>query len=277
MAALPHVVVHVLAKDKAPLLERWLEHHLDQLDYPRHLVTVFLRTNDNTDSTLEIVERWVAQQVVLDPGADPRATPSAWAGIHLDASDVSSELRRYGVHEWNALRFAVLGRLRSEGVAFARSLGAWYFTVDVDNFVRPDTLRRLVAFDRPVVAPFVRYAVGEGESELRLYANFHHPVDARGYFVGSRDYFDLVTGATLGLVEVDLVHCCYLLRPDVLDAATFDDGSGDYEYVVLARGFRALGIPQTLANDAVYGVVTLSENLAAIEAGLADLDRRPRL
>jgi hypothetical protein len=54
---------------------------------------------------------------------------------------------------WNATRFKVLARLRQESVNRALQNGCdYYFVVDTDNFIKPNTLKDLIAPGLPIVA-----------------------------------------------------------------------------------------------------------------------------
>ena len=53
----------------------------------------------------------------------------------------------------------------------------FYFVADVDNFIRPCTLRELVALNLPIVAPLLRSIDPRG-----FYSNYHAEIDASGYY-----------------------------------------------------------------------------------------------
>ena len=263
----PHIVIHILAKDKAKILPYWLEQNLNSLDYPREKVTLFFRTNNNNDNTASIISQWIEDEKLLREQEYPSGDWlwHDWRSIYFDDTDVPEQVQQYGVHEWNAERFSVLARLREEGIKRTMEIDpkAWYLVVDVDNFLLPGTLKALIAEDKPVIAPLLRYAVAEGEETHAGYANYHHPVTASGYYQDSEEYFALLNGAVRGVWEVDLVHCTYLIHPDILPHITYHDGTQDYEYVIFSRHLRNAGIPQYLDNRRIYGYLTLWENLEA--------------
>ena len=71
-----------------------------------------------------------------------------YAEVEFDAEDVATRVEQFGVHEWDATRFRVLGRIRN--ISLRRTLEHdcdFYFIADVDNFVRPCTLLELVALN----------------------------------------------------------------------------------------------------------------------------------
>ena len=272
---LPLVFFHILAKDKAKILQYWLEQNLDKLDYPRDKVILYFRTNNNNDDTAKIIRQWVDDEYTMrspDYGYEGDWAHHDWHSIIVNDEDVPEQVQRFGVHEWNAERFSVLGRLREEGIAEARTYPeAFYFVVDVDNFILPGTLKALVAENKPVIAPLLRYAVAEGEETHAGYANFHHPVTENGYYQDSEEYFALLNGAVRGVWPIDLVHCTYLIHPGVLGHIAYHDGTEDYEYVIFSRRLRNAGIEQYLDNRKIYGYLTLWENVDACKYWMGKL------
>jgi hypothetical protein len=140
----PRVLVAILAKQKEPSLPLYLE-CIEAFDYPKSSIVLYIRTNNNTDATEQILRAWAARVGHL------------YAGVEFDAEDVAARVERFRVHEWNATRFSVLGRIRS--VSLRRTLAHncdFYFVTDVDNSIRPCVLRELVTLDLPIVAPLLR-------------------------------------------------------------------------------------------------------------------------
>ena len=71
----------------------------------------------------------------------------------------------------------------------------FYFVADVDNFIRPATLRELVALDLPIAAPLLRSITPE-----RFYSNYHAEIDASGYYKNCDQYYlDSRTGTSAAL------------------------------------------------------------------------------
>lgn len=273
---LPDVLFHVLAKDKEKILPYWLKQNLDKLDYPRNKVHIYIRTNNNNDKTATILQQWVYAQNELfheeqENTINGEPWKYDWLDIELDDSDVPEPVQNFGVHEWNAMRFDVLGALRQDGIEKAKELGYHYFVADVDNFLLPETLRTLVSASRPVIAPLLRYAAAEGEENHVAYSNYHHPVTETGYYRDSDEYFSLLNGIIRGIFPIDLVHCTYLIHPKALPFTNYFDGTQDYEYVRVSRNWRKNDILQYLDNRKIYGYLTLHENLEAIKHWMGTL------
>jgi hypothetical protein len=178
-----------------------------------------------------------------------------YAAVEFDASDAADRVEQYREHEWNATRFKVLGQIRNASLRRALDLGCdFYFVADVDNFIRPATLRELVALDLPIVAPLLRSIVPE-----RFYSNYHAEIDAAGYYRSCDQYYWILNRHVRGVVEVPVVHCTYLVRADMIPQLTYEEESGRHEYVVFCDTARKAGIPQYLDNRQVYGYITFGE------------------
>lgn len=240
---LPTVFLALLAKQKEAVLPFYLR-CIEALDYPKDRIHLYIRTNNSTDRTKEILEEWFTR------------VGDQYLGCQLDDRDVSTPVERYGVHEWNPERFRVLGEIRQESLRLCLEAGcAYYAVVDVDNFLRPCTLKRLVEVGLPIVSPFLKH-VGIG----RKYSNYHYRVDKDGYYMDSPEYSWIWSRLVKGLIEVDVVHCTYIVRADVIPKLSYlPDGSNRHEYVLFSESARKAGIPQYLDNREVYGYLTLEE------------------
>ncbi|MFO1061421.1 MAG: glycosyltransferase family 2 protein [Dongiaceae bacterium] len=238
----PVVLLAILAKQKEPALPLYLR-CIEALDYPKSRISLWIRTNNNTDGTERILRDWVARVGPL------------YRSVELDATDVAERVEQYREHEWNAVRFKVLGRIRNASLQRALALGCdFYFVADVDNFLRPATLRELVALDLPIVGPLLRSIRPEA-----YYANYHAEVDANGYFASCDQYHWILARQVRGLIEIPVIHCTYLIRADVIPKLTYEDDTARHEYVVFSDSARRSGIPQYIDNRQVYGYVTFGE------------------
>jgi GR25 family glycosyltransferase involved in LPS biosynthesis/glycosyltransferase involved in cell wall biosynthesis len=238
----PRVLVAILAKQKEAALPLYLE-CLEALDYPKSEIVLYVRTNNNTDRTETMLRDWVGR------------VGRFYHAVEFDASDVAERVEQYREHEWNATRFSVLGRIRGESMRRVQELGCdFYFVADVDNFIRPGTLRELVALDLPIAAPLLR-SIDPGA----FYSNYHAETDDAGYYRNCDQYQWILNRHVRGVIEMPVVHCTYLVRADVIPELSYADGSGRHEYVVFSESARKAGIPQYLDNRQVYGYVVFGE------------------
>ncbi len=251
MTEYPLVFVAVLAKQKEKMLPAWLK-SLEQWDYPKDRVILYVRSNNNTDKSEAILEQWLSMN-------------GKWHHLVVtDFSDIEEPVHKFDVHEWNPVRFKALGAIRERSVELAlQSQAEFYWVIDVDNFVLPHTLRTLVGLNLPVVAPLLRYAVTPEEEQHKPYSNYHLLTNANGYYLDDARYYTVLNREITGLIKCDVVHCTYLLRRDVFKDVRYLDGSDDYEYVIFSRELRRQGIPQYLDSREVYGHLTLKENVDA--------------
>ncbi|MFD0936024.1 hypothetical protein ACFQ12_12640, partial [Methylobacterium trifolii] len=262
----PRILLAILAKQKEPVLRLFLE-CIEALDYPKSSIVLYVRTNNNTDRTKDILEDWLGR------------VGGAYAGVEYDGQNVSVPVETFGVHEWNVTRFRVLNHIRDVSLAKTLEHGCdYYFTVDCDNFIRPCTLKTLVATGLPIVAPLLRHI-----DPTRLYSNYYSAIDAKGYFKDNDTYQPVLFRHLTGLIELQVVHCTYVVRADVIPQLGYNDGSDDFDYVIFSRRARHARIAQYFDNRQVYGYITLDDHdpevgpgqvrqareLLAVDGGLA--------
>ena len=238
----PKILLAILAKQKEVSLPLYLQ-CVDALEYPKSSIAVYIRTNNNTDRTGAILAEWVDR------------VRGQYAAIDMNASDVAERVQDYEVHEWNSTRFSVLAKIRTESLrkTFEHRCD-FYFTVDVDNFIRPCTLNELVALNLPIVAPLLRSV-----DERSLYSNCHADIDNGGYYRGCEQYDMILGQSVVGVFEVPVVHCTYLIRASCIPKLAYSDGTPRHEYVIFSDTARKAGIPQYFDNRQVYGYLTLTE------------------
>jgi hypothetical protein len=239
-----YVTIAILAKDKSHTLPLYLS-CLEKQTWPANKTYLYIRTNNNRDDTKEILKQWVDK--VRDK----------YAGVFFDDSDVAARVEKYGQHEWNHIRFKVLGKIRQDSVDWAKKQNSHYFVVDCDNFIQPHTLQKLVETNLPVVAPFLRT---DEFGNKAGYSNYHTEIDANGYLMPAKLYYEILNRNIRGLLEQPVVHCAYFIQKDILDKISYDDNSNRYEYVIFSDVLRKQSIPQYLDNRELYGRITFAEN-----------------
>jgi len=241
----PRILLAILAKQKEKVLTYYLS-CIENLDYPKKAIVLYVRANNSTDSTNEILLAWLGR------------IGNSYAKVITDFTDVTQKVERFDVHEWNGERFSVLGKIRQESLWKAwTELCDFYFVVDVDNFLYPKTLSRLVKLNLPIVAPFLKRDI-----EGHTYSNYHAAIDVNGYHIECPFYHNIWGQTTRGLIEVPVVHCTYLVRRDVIPLLYYQDGSGRYEYVIFSDSARITQVPQYFDNREVYGYLTLDERVS---------------
>jgi hypothetical protein len=239
----PLVMIAILARPKEPTLSLYLD-CIEALDYPKSRIVLYIRVNNNTDNSEQILREWVSR------------VGHTYYKVEFDANYIPDRVDQNREHESNAIRFSVRSRIRNESMRRARELGCdFYFVADVDNFIRPATLRELIALDLPIAAPLLR-SIAPG----RFYSNYHAEIDSLGYYQECDQYFWILNRYIRGIIEVPVVNCTYLVRADVIPELTYEDASGRHEYVVFSERARKAGIPQYLDNRQIYGYITHAES-----------------
>jgi len=260
----PNVFLALLVKQKEAVLPLFLE-SLNDWDYPKENIFIYIRTNNNTDNTKQLLEEWIEEY------------GDKYKGLIYNSEDVPEKVEKYDVHFWNGERFRVLGKIRQESMNQALLTDCeYYFVVDTDNFLFPETLKELVKLDLPIVAPFLRYAVALGENAdtpveaakreghmSRYYSNYHDKVDDFGSIIPEDLYYKILNQEVRGLIECMCVHCTYLIKREYLSELSYLEQSDRWEYMVFSNSARDKGITQYIDNRTIYGVLTLSENLGA--------------
>jgi GR25 family glycosyltransferase involved in LPS biosynthesis/glycosyltransferase involved in cell wall biosynthesis len=238
----PRILLAILAKQKEGMLPLYLQ-CIEALDYPKSSIVLYIRTNNNTDGTERILRDWVDRVEHL------------YDSIEFDATDVKEPVQQFGAHEWNPTRFQVLGHIRA--ISMQRALEQncdFYFVADVDNFLRPCTLRELVALNLPIVGPLLR-SVAPGA----FYSNYHAEVDGQGYFENCDQYQWILNRWIRGVLEVPVIHTTYLVRSDVLKDLRYQDGTDRHEYVIFSDSARKSNVVQYIDNRQVYGYIAFDK------------------
>lgn len=230
------ILISILARDKEATLPLYLK-CIYNLDYNKKNIVLYIRTNDNADNTEQILKEFIDKH------------GNEYSAIEFDNSSVNDSLTRH--HDWNSDRFKALGHIRNVSLNKTLEYNCdFYFVVDCDNFILPYTLNKLVALDLPIVAPFMK------SDQHTLYSNYHSEVDENGYNQSCQQYTDIFSKSIVGVHEVKVVHCTYLIKADIIPKLTYDDNSYRYEYVIFSDSARKNTIPQYIDNTINYGIIT---------------------
>jgi hypothetical protein len=240
-----YITIAILAKDKAQCLDLYLS-CLEKQTWPKSQTYLYIRTNNNTDETAEILRSWITR--IADDYAD----------IYFDETDVPEPVQDFTQHEWNNMRLRVLCAIRQQSVDWARKHNSHYFIADCDNFIYPNTIETLFNTNLPIIAPLLRCSDIAGSNPF--YSNYHYAIDENGYYSHSPFYYNVLYQEIKGIIEVPVVHCTYLMRREILDTIYYEDYSGRYDYVILCDSARKNQIPQYLDNRKIYGYLTFTES-----------------
>jgi hypothetical protein len=244
------VLIVILAKDKERELPLFFE-CLEKQDYDTKLMHLYIRSNDNRDNTIDIIEQWLEEN------------ESKYASCFKDYSDIDKGLKQFGAHEWNPMRFSILGKIRQDSIQYAMDKGLNYLVIDCDNFIKDFVIRTLADCNLPVVAPFLKVAPQyrkAGREHSPTYSNYHFECDANGYFYDSYNrYNDVYHRVFKGFINCKVVHCTYYIKNEYLKHVQYLDETKRYEYVIFSDSLRKANVPQYLYNELCGGLLVLLE------------------
>lgn len=246
------VVIAILVKNKEGVLREYLDAIQNQT-YPKNKIHIYIRTNDNTDKSEEILQKFKNEN------------ECEYASIYMNAENIDSTLSKYGSHEWNSHRFKILGKIRQESVDYAISKNAHYFVVDCDNFITSTTLTDMFNIkDIGVVAPKLENGSTCDPNNAysnNAYSNYFCDIDQNGYYKTHENYHKILNREIKGIFEVPVIHCTYFIANKFLKKVCYDDNSNRYEYAILCDVLRKNKIPQFIDNRRYYGFLTFDEKV----------------
>lgn len=239
LTAYPKITFAILARDHAYCLPEYLQ-CLDRLDYPKNLIALQVRTNDNKDTTREILEEWLS------------VVGSEYCKVTFDDSPIDSGAE--AGHLWNERNLSRIAFVRQQSLDRFAADDDWsdfYFVCDVDNFLtNPQTLKELVRRREPIAAPLL-----ENLPHGNHYANFFAACNEYGYYEDCPEYYAIRWRKVQGTIVVPVVHCTYLAERSVIvdKRVTYVDDTNHYDFVIFTRSARRSGVRQVLVNDSHFG------------------------
>lgn len=251
----------ILAKDAEEFLPLYFECLLNQT-YPKSEIFLYIRTNDNSDNTADILKEFIQEH------------GDKYSGIYFDENTVDLSLKDFDRHDWNSYRLRVIGQLRQDSINYARDLFFdYYFVSDVDNFILPDTLESLVSLELQAVAPLLNMVIPETTSnpyENRYYSTFY-AADKNFFYRESPEVNEIVLRRKPGVHKIDLIHCTYLLHCSILPKADYCIRPGNWEFMNLMLSLESQGIERHIDARKQYGVLTLSEGIDDVRFQMKNL------
>ncbi|RVE42164.1 hypothetical protein evm_013183 [Chilo suppressalis] len=242
----PTVGISVLVRNKAHTLPYFLT-CLQNLDYPKDRLYIWIYSDYNEDNSIEVLEKWVEKHALNYNGVVLKTNRTS-GFLHVD--------EKQSTH-WSPEHFRHVIRLREEALGFVRRLWADYiFMLDADVFLTNNkTLKKLVGKDLPVVAPML---ISDG-----LYSNYWCGMTENYYYKRTDDYMPIRNRETLGCFAVPMVHTAVLisLRRKDSELLTYDPNkihnySGpDDDIIAFAINAKNNDISLHICNDHIYGFV----------------------
>ena len=219
------VLVGLVARPDDPALPLQLA-CIESLDWPRSALRVCLVLESPSadaagqppaDAAGEL-QRWIDRLRPQYAGIEVQFEPSVAAG-----------------HE------ALLAALQRHG-------GDFLLATTAGHFLRPCTLRELVALGLPIVAPMLRALAPQDAG-----SNFSVDINELGAPRGSDPDQWIVQRWVRGVIEVSAVRGTCLIRADIARNLHHADATGRAPEVVFADSARRAAVPQYVDNRQVYG------------------------
>lgn len=238
----PLVFVAVLVRDKEYILDPWLQ-NLESQDYPKNRIILYIHANNSTDKTVEIMKDFAEKNrcgyynIIEDYGND-----------NFDFTGIQE-------HDWEVPRRHLIARLREKSIKKClETLAEFFFTYDVDNFIKSFTLSKLIEHDKEFVSPLLT------SPDNPNWANFFFKATPENGYRDpkSHDLAMIVTRREIvGLIAVDVAHCSYLIKRSTLKKLTYINGSNYHEFIILSQIARDRGITQFIDNTFHYGFIIM--------------------
>lgn len=248
--AYPKIMICILARNKAHALPYFLG-QLEELDYPKSRLHLFIRSDHNIDTTAIILKNWTA------------AVSDFYGSIDYQSDQDNSDrpisyAKETGPFDWTEERYGRIIDLKEEALSLARGRNFDFILfLDVDNFLTyPRTLHRLIERKKPIIAPMLR--------STSMYSNFWAGVDSNGYYLRTDNYEPIYKRQIQGCLPVPMVHSTFLINlndpkttlltfdPKKLIGGETKDPTTD-DVLVFARSARIAGIELNLLNTFDFG------------------------
>jgi hypothetical protein len=230
------VLLAILARDKEHCLPSYLK-CIDDLEYDKKKITLYINTNNNQDRTKELLMDWVLKNEKL------------YAKVLFDCHEIK-DFNKINPHQWSSKMFSILATIRNKSMQKALDEKCdYYFVVDCDNFIKPFTLKVLMEKNKPIIAPMLKSIPNPRDS----YSNYFCEIDKNGYYKAHPDYLPILNRKKVGTFEAPVVHCTYLIESKYIEKLGYIDGTKDYEFVIFSRGARKNQIKQYICNEKEFG------------------------
>lgn len=263
---LPSILFAIFARDASKTLELYLKYISDQ-DYPKDRIFLWVRTNDNSDSTESMLKSFLTE------------CGDKYLGTQFDSSHFDLPPLPENRHQWDLDRLSIMSQIRQESVDFASNYDFdFYFTCDVDYFISRSTLSSLVDLNCAAVAPYLKMIIPESNplpAENNYYSTFQDWITENGSYLGRSQRHSAISEEILsGVLQTNLIHGAYLIRRDVYSSIDFNFLRNNYEYRNLSLSLKAKGIRQFVDARKVYGYMTLSDQVDRAENELELLNEK---
>lgn len=227
------ILMSIVPKNEAYLIPKYLS-HIDQLDYDKKSITVYVNTAKNDHAVKELLANWVK-----DKGDDYR---QVIVENEDDGTNTPIEIRNKSLKK------------------VKESDSDYYFSVESDCLITPCTLKELIKTDKPIVSPLLHTIPGENQ----VYSNYFYAISKAGYYINHPNYLSILHRTMKGTFKVPVVFKVYLIQSDAVDKLGQIDKTNEYDFIVFARHARQKNVDQYICNEKEFGlIVRMGEENAA--------------
>jgi len=228
------VFLATFAKDNALILPRFLK-CLENLDHEKQAMTLYIHVGESQDDTKEIIQNWIDangsfyREVIVDDWVDSAYT--------------------------DGLGFGRTIRQRALEICQGRDED-YFFHMDSNCLIAPQTLRVLQEKNKPIIAPMLR-AIPEFNDP---FSNFFAKVSGTGYYLDDPMYWIILDEIKVGTFPVPVVHATYLVQKEAFKNLSYEDSTDEYDFIIFSRNARKNQIEQYICNEEAFGVLFHFEN-----------------
>lgn len=189
----PTLLVAIIARNKAHILPYFFG-YLEQQDYPKSRISLWIYTDHNVDNTAEMIEAWT------------RSSLKNYHQINVTVKEGGYFPDENGKQQWTRERYRHVIRLREEALHLGRATWLdFVLFLDCDALlVNPATLTELVRENKTVIAPML--------DSRSAYSNFWCGMNEKGYYVRTDDYMPILEREKTGTFPVPMVHSAVLVN-----------------------------------------------------------------
>jgi collagen beta-1,O-galactosyltransferase len=229
------ILIVILCRNKEKTLPLFLDCILNQ-SYPKEKLHLYIRSNNNTDSSLQILNNWIDLYGKL------------YNSIFYDFSDIEVDFPSEEKHK-------ILSSIKNDSISYAKKKKLDCFMVDLDVYIKNFTLEYLNNINLNIIAPFLKV-------KNSSFSNYHSSITENGYFSDNDPhiYFTIQEQKIKGILELNVVSHCYLLKNKILKYVNYIDDTNDRPYIIFSRNLRNNKIIQYLDNRYCYGYFDITNS-----------------
>ncbi|CAI8043596.1 Procollagen galactosyltransferase 1 [Geodia barretti] len=240
----PHVFVALQTRNSAHLLPNFFG-YLENLDYPKSRISVWVRTDHNLDDTPAVLEAWCTAVRDVYLSVDCQHSKKVVFDVGYPPPDTDEQYRHTASVQQTALE------------AGRRSGAQYFFVLNTDNFItNPQTLRLLIAEDRVVTAPMLN---SEGNA---AFSNFWMDQDSLGYYKRHEDYLPILQRNFTGcfrapvLLPPLLIHLSSPQSQSLIYHPPLEGFNGPTDDIVhFAYSAKMGGVAMFICNTELFGYI----------------------